>query len=281
VLARGRHAAAEDHPVRRHDDDHVGDPDREVTADLGQAVDRPRVPALGCADRLLRGRRPASGGDLVGPGVGLEAAAVAAPAPRAIGIDRLVAHLAGGPVVALVHPPVDGDDAADAGAQRQSHDRGGSPPRSQPQLGQPECPGVVDQRDRQAERGRDGPGDRSPVPIARHVDEEARRAGRRVVQPRDADADRADARPAGHGTPGGVDEGLDDGVRAGVGGGPDVAAVERRPRVGAELRHDPLGVRGTEIQPQVTRRAPPALRPGGRRAIRLPGHGHDSPVTRV
>ena len=104
---RGRDPAADHDPVRGDDRDHVGDPDPEIAADLGEPVERAPIAGAGARDRLLGRGRPARGGDLVGAGERLEAAAVAAAAPRPVRLDRLVAELAGGPVVPLDDVPVD------------------------------------------------------------------------------------------------------------------------------------------------------------------------------
>ena len=74
----------------------------------------------------------------------LEAAVVAAPARRPVGVDRLVADLARGPVVPMVDAPGDGDDPAHPGPERQPDHRRRAPPRPEPQLGEPERPRVVD-----------------------------------------------------------------------------------------------------------------------------------------
>ena len=102
-------------------------------------------------ERLLGRSRAACRGDLVRARERLKAAAVAARAPRAIGIDRLVAELAARAVVALVDVAVDGQHATNACTQRQADHRRRAAPGAQAQLGQPECAGVVDQVRRQLE----------------------------------------------------------------------------------------------------------------------------------
>ena len=104
-------------------DDHVGDPDAQVAADQGQPLERPRIAGPGAGHRLLGGRRPARRGDPVGARERLEAAVVAAAARRPVRVDRLVAQLAGRPVVALVDPAVDRDHAADPGPEREADHR--------------------------------------------------------------------------------------------------------------------------------------------------------------
>ena len=137
----------------------------EVAADLAPGPSIARAsPARAALDRLL-GRRGAAGrGDPVGPGERLEAAAVAAAAPRPVGVDRLVADLAGRPVVALVDAAVDRDHAADAGPERQPDHRRGAASGAEPELGEPERPRVVDQARPAAERVADRAGDRLARP---------------------------------------------------------------------------------------------------------------------
>ncbi len=120
----GRDAAADDDHVGRDDRDHVGDADAQVAPDEGEADDGPRIGRTGRLEGRLGGLRAAGGGDAIGPGEGLQAAAVAAAAQRAVGVERLMAELAARPVVALVDVAIDGDDAPDAGAQRQPDHRG-------------------------------------------------------------------------------------------------------------------------------------------------------------
>ena len=111
----------------------------------GEPGDGRRVPGAGRLHGLLGGRGPAGRGDAVGAGERLQAAAVAAAAWRPVGLDRLVAELAAGPVVArwtrpsmAMTPPTPVpsvspiiDEAPASGTQ--------------PQLGEPERPRVVDE----------------------------------------------------------------------------------------------------------------------------------------
>ena len=46
-VPRGRAPAADDDTIGRQHDDHVGDPDAEITADLGQTGEGPRVAGPG------------------------------------------------------------------------------------------------------------------------------------------------------------------------------------------------------------------------------------------
>ena len=115
---------------------------------------------------------------------------VAAAAQWPVGVERLVAHLAGRAIVTLVHPAINGDHATDAGAKGDADHRRCAPAGAEAQLGEAEGARVVDQVDRQAERLADFCGDRLTGPIAGQVDQQADRARRRVVQPGYADADR-------------------------------------------------------------------------------------------
>ena len=153
----GADPAADHDAVRRDDRDHVGDPDPEVAADLGEAVERARVAGAGASDGLLGRAVPHGRGDLVGAGVRLEAAAIAAAAQRPVRLDGLVAELAGGAVVALEHTAVDRDHAADAGPERQADHRRRAAAGTEPQLRKPEGPRVVDQGGRQPDASPTGP----------------------------------------------------------------------------------------------------------------------------
>ena len=124
-------------------------------------------PSRAQRDRLLGRGGPAGQRDLVGPRERLEAATVAAAAPRPVGVDRLVAELAGRPVVALVDPAVDRDHAAHAGPEREPDHRRRPAAGAQPQLRQPERPRVVDQERRHAHRVGHRPRDRVPGPRTR------------------------------------------------------------------------------------------------------------------
>ena len=191
-----RDPAADDDPVGREDHDHVGDPDAEVAADLREPGERLGVAGPrsldGRLDRLGAARR----GDPVGPGERLEAAVVAAAARRAVRVDRLVADLAGRPVMPEMDAAVDRDDATDPGPERQPDHRLGATAGTEPELGQAEGPRVVDQGDRDAEGRLERRARRLARPVVRHVDEEAGRAGRRVVQPGHADPERRDRGPS-------------------------------------------------------------------------------------
>ena len=191
-LAR-RGGPAADHDAIWRDHDHVGDPDPEIAADLGEPVGRAGVAFGRLSNRLLRGRGPAGERDLVGAGERLEAAPVAAAAPGPVGFDRLVADLAGGPVVALVDTPADGDDAADAGPEGETDHRRCAPPGAEPELREAEGAGVVDERHR--ESGRRGDGSDLAWPAAREVDEEPDPPAGGVVEPRNPDPDRDDRAP--------------------------------------------------------------------------------------
>ena len=101
-VGRRRDPAPDDDPVGRDDGHHVGDADPEIASDPGEAFRRADVARPGPHDRFLGRGGPAGGRDLVGASERLEAAPVPAAAPGAVGIDRLVADLAGRPVMALV-----------------------------------------------------------------------------------------------------------------------------------------------------------------------------------
>ena len=70
--------------------DHVGDPDPQIPADLGQSRLAPSRRPLRRGDCRLDGLGPARLGDPVGAGERLDAAVIAAAAQRPVGIDRLV-----------------------------------------------------------------------------------------------------------------------------------------------------------------------------------------------
>ena len=136
----------------RDDRDHVADADAEVATDAGEPLDRLRVAGPGGLDRGLDGVRPARLGDPVGARERLEAAVVAAVARRTVGIDDLVADLAGRAVMPQVDVAIDGDDAADPGPKGQPDHRVGAAAGPEAQLGESERASVVDEGDRQAER---------------------------------------------------------------------------------------------------------------------------------
>ena len=251
-------AAADDDPVGRDDGDHVGDADPEVAPDLGEPVDRACVAGPRAGHGLLGRRGPAGRRDPVGPGERLDAAAVPAAAQRPVGIDRLVADLAGRAVVALVDPPVDRDHAADARAERQPDHRGRATAGTEPQLGKPERPRVVDEDRRQADRFADRAGDGLAGPRTGDVDEEPGRAGHRVVQPGHADPD-ARRRPAAPDRFGRhLAELRHHGRRDVLGGAGQprghLLASEGRPLAVGLLDHRPLEVRGPQVEAEMAGR---------------------------
>ncbi len=265
-----RDAAADDDDVGVDDHDHVGDADAQVAPDDEQTGDRRRVPGPGRDHGLLGGRGPTGGGDPVGAGERLEAAVVAAAARWSVGVERLMTELAARAVMPKVDAAVDGDHAADPGPKRQPDHGRGTSRRTQPQLGQAEGPRVIDQRGRQPQRRTDGAGDGPARPRSRDVDEEPRGPGCRVVQARDPDPDRGDARvaldrlhadrrKAGH-------------DRLGAAGRRrrDLAPVEWLPVAGGVLDDDPLDVRPAKVEPEMSTRG---------RAV--PHVDQDSAVTRV
>src|SRR4029079_381197 len=110
-----RHTAAQDHPLWRDRRDHVGDADPEITTDPFESGASARVTGAGALDCLLDALRPACLGDPVRSGVGLETTAVAAAARRALGIERLVTHLAARAVATLIDAAIEGGDRDDTG----------------------------------------------------------------------------------------------------------------------------------------------------------------------
>ena len=154
---------------RRQQRHGVGEADAEVAPDLGEARAtpahrRPPVPAR-WPPRAVG--RAADDGDLVGPCVGFHAAAVAAAAPRPVGVDRLVAQLAGLATEAL-H-----DLAAEAmtpptPVPRVRPMNGRAPPCPEAQLRQPEGARVVDDG-RGQPRGRRRPARPPASPTSRRA----------------------------------------------------------------------------------------------------------------
>jgi hypothetical protein len=174
-----------------------------------------------------------------------------------------VTELAARAVVPKVDAAVDGDDAADPRPERQSDHRRGTARRPQAQLGQAEGARVVDQRRRQPERRTDGAGNGPPRPGPRDVDKEPGGAGGRVVQPRDPDPDRGDARVALDGL--GADRRQAGHDRVGAVGGRrrDLAPVEDPPLAGAAgaagiagvmFDDHPFDVGAAEIEAQMAAR---------------------------
>ena len=273
-----RDPATDDDPIRRDHDDHVGDPDPEIAGDPPEPLERGRFTGPCPVDGLLGGPRPARFGDPVGPGERLEAAVVAAVAGRTVGVDRLVADLAGRSVMTLVHLAVDRDHAADPGSERQPDHRRRAPAGAQPELREAERPGIVDQGHRDAERGRQRTRHGMTVPRTRHVHEEAGRAGPRVVQPRDADAGARDAPPAFDRRPTDLAELRDDRVGT-TGPRRHLATVDDPPGLAVPLDDRPLEVRPPEIEPEVAGRAAISRRAIACRAVlrgarhRLTSHG--------
>ena len=119
-----RDPAADHDPVRRDDRDHVRDPDAEIAARPGRGRPSPARRRPGPATN-------ASSAVAVPHAAAIWSARANAsrqprlpqPHHRPVGIDRLVAELAGRAVVALVDPAVDRDHAADPGPERQPDHR--------------------------------------------------------------------------------------------------------------------------------------------------------------
>jgi len=221
----------------------------------GLAVYNPAaIGGAGALDCLLDALRPACLGDPVRSGVGLETTAVAAAARRALGIERLVTHLAARAVATLIDAAIDGDDPADTGPEREADHGAGSAACPESKLGQPERPGVVDHRGRQAQRVTDGTRHRLSRPGPRDVHEEAGRAGRRVVQPRDADADAAHPRAAADRLRTDLGEPCHHTIRTLGRRCPDLVSVEHPPVVSVVLHDDSLDIRPAEIETEVAAR---------------------------
>ncbi len=192
-VAGGRHAAADDDAVRGHDDDHVGDADAEPAARSrpdrpGPGRRRPGAAATAAsgvsvpqaaANRSARAnasRQPR----LPQPHTGPSASSVWWPTSPAVPswprTTRPSIAITPPTPVPSVSPTIEPHAAARPGAE----------------LGQAERPRIVDQGGGHAEGCRERGCDRPAGPVARHVDEEPGRAGRRVVQTGHTDAQRGD-----------------------------------------------------------------------------------------
>ena len=173
-------------PLGRDDRDHVGDPDPEISTDLGERRRSRRASPA-------RARAIASSAVAVPHAAAIwSARANASRQPRLpqphhgpVGLDRLVADLAGRAVVSLVDPAVDRDHATDPGPQREPDHRRGAPrPAPSRSSASPNARASLIRNAGQAKRVTDRTRDRLAGPRAGQVDQEPRRAGRRVVQPR-------------------------------------------------------------------------------------------------
>ena len=140
-VAGRRDPATDDDPVGRETVTMLRDPDAEVAADLGQAR---RAPAR----RRARAASTAASTVAVPHAAAIRSARANAsrqpwlpqPHERPVRVDRLMADLAGRPVMAEMDPPVDRDDAADPGARasgrpsmpRRGRHRAAAPPARTP-----------------------------------------------------------------------------------------------------------------------------------------------------
>src|SRR5206468_2976312 len=115
--------------------------------------------------------------------------AIAAAAHRSVGLDRLVAELAGGSDPE-VQAPVDDDSAAHAGPDGHEHGRAATAGGTELRLADRERPRIVDEQRGRSERAGDRSRDRCARPVAREVGEERGRAGVDVEDSRHAYADR-------------------------------------------------------------------------------------------
>ena len=250
-----RDPAADDDPIGRDDRDHVADADARGTARRWPALDRLRIAGPGGRHGGLDRLGAARLGDPVGAGERLEAAVVPAVARRAVRVDDLVADLAGRAVMPEVDVAVDGDDPADPGAEGQPDHRVGAARRAQPQLGQAERPGVVDEG---APAGRAPP--TTGAATARPFQSPGMLTRNRVVpvagsyRPGHADPERRDGRPA-------LDRGAPaSAIRPMTASGPSDERVGTWPR--SRIRHSspsaldgrPFEVGDPEVDPEVSGR---------------------------
>ena len=165
-LARVGDAAADDDALGPQQDDRVRQRAADELARARECGDRGLVAGAGGVGGRLHGRLPGGRGDRLGARHPVEAAAVAAAAQRAVGIDRRVPDLA-----RVAEPEVqaaaDHHAAADAGAERDADEIRRSAPGAEAQLGERERAHVVDQRDRRAEPVAHRFGDRRARPSRR------------------------------------------------------------------------------------------------------------------
>src|SRR5438132_3935941 len=147
-VAGGSDSAADHDPVDGDQDDDIARADSQVTARLVKALLRAGVPGSSRGHRLLDAGPPASRGDGVGPGKRLEAAVIAAVAPRSVGKDRLMAELPGGALVTKVEMPIEDQPSTHACAERDAQHRPCAAARAETVLRQGESARVIDQPDR-------------------------------------------------------------------------------------------------------------------------------------
>src|SRR2546421_9864950 len=106
-LARGGDTPAEHDPVDADQHHHVAHANPQVPPGVAERLLCPRIPRARGGHSSLRVRLARRGGDGTRSGERLEAAAIAAAAWRSIWNDRLMAELAGGPLVAEVEAPIE------------------------------------------------------------------------------------------------------------------------------------------------------------------------------
>ena len=165
-------------PRRRHG--RVRASDRVCDADSEQLT-RPSQPA--CVECLAH--------------EGLQAAAVAARAGRALLGDRQVADLACPARAALVEAAADGNSAADAGSHRHEHGRVEATGGAELRLRERERSSVVDQGRRRTERLPDLRRQLHAPPVAGKVREERGHAASCVEEAGNAEPDRVDGADVG------------------------------------------------------------------------------------
>src|SRR3989442_5016996 len=192
-LARGGDTPAEHNPVDADQHHHVAHANPQVPPGVAERLRAPLIPRARGGHSPLRVRLPRRGGDRTGSGERLEAAAIAAAAWRTIGNDRLMAELAGGPLVAEVEAPIEDQPSADPGAERDPQHRGRAAARAQAVLGEREGARVIDQVARRLDPTRDRVGDLHAVPIPGNVGYEPGDACGGVEDTGHADPDRLDA----------------------------------------------------------------------------------------
>src|SRR3989475_7318497 len=168
-LARGGDTPAEHDPVDADQHHHVAHANPQVSPGVAERLLCPRIPRARGGHSSLRVRLARRGGDGTRSGERLEAAAIAAAAWRTIGHDRLMAELAGGPLVAEAEAPIENQPSADPGAERDPQHRGRAAARAQAVLGEREGARVIDQVARRLDRTRDRVGDLHSVPVPGNV----------------------------------------------------------------------------------------------------------------
>jgi hypothetical protein len=172
------------------------------------------------------------------------------------------------------------NNAADAGPEGEPNHRRGAAPCTKAELREPESPSVVDQEHGDADGIRDGAGHGMPGPRPRDVDEEAGRAGRRVVETRHADPNAGDGAPVRDGIRGHLGQLRNDRRGNGVGVGDDpgrhLAVGKGAPGAVLVLDDGPLEVRGAEVEAEVA-----GCRSRGHRRHLSGASPQDSEVMRV